>query len=88
MKPTVTVEDVPVVSAMEREGYVCVGFVATRNPDGSFNPSVPIFRDPEWDDVEDELEDLTRDQLISLFDEMIREREKVRETLEVGDDNK
>lgn len=60
---------------------VCVGFMATRNPDGSFNQSVPLYQAAE-DGLEDDFDNLTWNQLIDLFDDMVRERAKVAEILE------
>lgn len=76
-KPKITIEDAP--------DMVCVGFTATRNPDGSFNPSVPLYR-PAGCGVEDEFDALTWEQLIKLFDSMVRERAKVKEILGEGDE--
>ena len=56
-KPTVTVGDL-----------VCVGFAAGRNPDGTFNGSIPLFRPAEL--TEDDFDGLTWDQLTALFDEL------------------
>lgn len=72
-KPEIKIEDAP--------DMVCVGFTATRNPDGSFNPSVPLYRPAELGGVEDDFDNLTWNQLIKLFDSMVREREKVKEIL-------
>lgn len=71
-KPEITIEDAP--------DMVCVGFTATRNPDGSFNPSVPLYR-VAGEDIEDDFDNLTWTQLIDLFDEIVRERAKVTELL-------
>lgn len=68
-KPTVTVGDL-----------VCIGFAAGRNPDGTFNGSIPLFRCAE--PTEDDFDGLTWDQLTALFDDLVRERGKVAEILE------
>lgn len=68
-KPTVTVGDL-----------VCVGFAAGRNPDGTFDESIPLFRCAE--PTEDDFDGLTWDQLTTLFDDLVRERGKVAEILE------
>lgn len=72
-KPEIKIEDAPKM--------ICVGFTATRNPDGSFNPSVPLYSPAEPGGVEDDFDNLTWNQLIKLFDSMVREREKVKEIL-------
>lgn len=43
-KPTVTVGDL-----------VCVGFAAGRNPDGTFNGSIPLFRCAEPTELDSSL---------------------------------
>ena len=68
-KPTVTVGDL-----------VCVGFAAGRNPDGTFNGSIPLFRCAE--PTEDDFDGLTWDQLTALFDDLGRERGQVAATTE------
>jgi hypothetical protein len=69
-KPNVTTGDL-----------VCIGFAAGRNPDGTFNASIPLYR-PAESNTEDEFDGLTWDQLTALFDDMLKERAKVAEILE------
>lgn len=60
---------------------VCIGFAAGRNPDGTFNASIPLYK-PAEPNTEDDFDGLTWDQLTSLFDDMLKERAKVAEILE------
>ena len=53
---------------------VLAGFVALREPDGQFCPSVPVYRD--MDDVEDETDGLPWDELIAYFDELVKKQAK------------
>ena len=53
---------------------VLAGFVALREPDGQFCPSVPVYRD--MDDVKDEMDGLPWDELIAYFDELVKKQAK------------
>ncbi len=53
---------------------VLAGFVALREPDGQFCPSVPVYRD--MDDVKDETDGLPWDELIAYFDELAQKQAK------------
>lgn len=53
---------------------VLAGFVALREPDGQFCPSVPVYRD--MDDVKDETDGLPWDELIDYFDELVKKQAK------------
>lgn len=53
---------------------VLAGFVALREPDGQFCPSVPVYRD--MDDVKDETDGLPWDELIAYFDELVKKQAK------------
>ena len=53
---------------------VLAGFIALREPDGQFCPSVPVYRD--MDDVKDETDGLTWDELIAYFDELVKKQAK------------
>lgn len=56
--------------------YQLVGCIAMRNPDGSFCPSMPLYRDTsnELDELDDDdIDRLTWDDLIKLFDEKYKE---------------
>lgn len=53
---------------------VLAGFVALREPDGQFCPSVPVYRD--MDDVKDETDGLPWDELITYFDELVKKQAK------------
>ena len=53
---------------------VLAGFVALREPDGQFCPSVPVYRD--MDDVKDETDGLPWDELIAYFDELVKKQVK------------
>ena len=53
---------------------VLAGFIALREPDGQFCPSVPVYRD--MDDVKDETDGLPWDELIAYFDELVKKQEK------------
>ena len=53
---------------------VLAGFVALREPDGQFCPSVPVYRD--MDDVKDETAGLPWDELIAYFDELVKKQAK------------
>lgn len=51
---------------------VLAGFIALREPDGQFCPSVPVYRD--MDDVKDETDGLPWDELIAYFDELVKKQ--------------
>ena len=53
---------------------VLAGFVALREPDGQFCPSVPVYRD--MDDVKDETDGLPWDELIAYFDGLVKKQAK------------
>lgn len=53
---------------------VLAGFVALRETDGQFCPSVPVYRD--MDDVKDETDGLPWDELIAYFDELVKKQAK------------
>lgn len=53
---------------------VLAGFIALREPDGQFCPSVPVYRD--MDDVKDETDGLPLDELIAYFDELVKKQAK------------
>ena len=53
---------------------VLAGFVALREPDGQFCPSVPVYRD--MDDVKDEMDGMPWDELIAYFDELVKKQAK------------
>lgn len=53
---------------------VLAGFVAMREQDGQFCPSVPVYRD--MDDVKDETDGLPWDELIAYFDELVKKQAK------------
>lgn len=53
---------------------VLAGFIALREPDGQFCPSVPVYRD--MDDVKDETDGLSWDELIAYFDELVKKQAK------------
>ena len=53
---------------------VLAGFVALREPDGQFCPSVPVYRD--MDDVKDETDGLPWGELIAYFDELVKKQAK------------
>ena len=53
---------------------VLAGFVALREPDGQFCPSVPVYRD--MDDVKDETDGLPYAELIAYFDELVKKQAK------------
>ena len=53
---------------------VLAGFVALREPDGQFCPSVPVYRD--MDDVKYETDGLPWDELIAYFDELVKKQAK------------
>lgn len=53
---------------------VLAGFVALREPDGRFCPSVPVYRD--MDDAKDETDGLPWDELIAYFDELVKKQAK------------
>ena len=60
----------------EDNRYQLVGCMALRNPDGSFQPSVPLYRDvsDEFEELEDdEIDRLPWDDLIKLFDRKYKE---------------
>lgn len=51
---------------------VLAGFAALREPDGTFCPSVPLYRD--LDGAADETDGLPWDALMAYFDELVRAR--------------
>lgn len=51
---------------------VLAGFAALREPEGSFCPSVPLYR--EVDGATDETDGLPWDALEAYFDALVRER--------------
>lgn len=56
--------------------YQLVGCVAMRNPDGSFCPSMPLYRDTSEDFAEledDEIDSLPWDELVKFFDQKYKE---------------
>lgn len=53
---------------------VLAGFIALREPDGQFCPSVPVYRD--MDDVKDETDGLPWDEMIAYFDELVKKQVK------------
>lgn len=53
---------------------VLAGFIALREPDGQFCPSVPVYRD--MGDVKDETDGLPWDELIAYFDELVKKQAK------------
>lgn len=53
---------------------VLAGFVALREPDGQFCPSVQVYRD--MDDVKDETDGMPWDELIAYFDELVKKQAK------------
>lgn len=64
---------------------VLAGFAALREPDGTFCPSVPLYR--EVDGATDETDGLPWDALMAYFDELVRARaatEKEGETDDAG----
>ena len=36
-----------------KDKYTLVGFMATREPDGTFNPALPLYRDESIEEDED-----------------------------------
>lgn len=64
---------------------VLAGFAALREPDGTFCPTVPLYRD--MDGAADETDGLPWDALMAYFDELVRARaaaEKEGETDDTG----
>lgn len=56
--------------------YQLVGCMAMRNPDGSFCPSVPLYRDTSAEFAaleDDEIDNLPWDELVDLFDKKYKE---------------
>lgn len=57
-----------------KDKYTLVGFMATREPDGTFNPAIPLYRDESIE--EDETDKMSWDDLMSYFDRLVLEKMK------------
>ena len=55
-----------------KDKYTLVGFMATREPDGTINAAIPVYRDEALEP--DEKDNMTWDELYNYFSRELAER--------------